>query len=101
MLATVASKDADLVCRPSDEHLRRITSAIRAWARLEIASDFSASVSLKEWTGCSSLIRLSFSRAVAQLGRAPRSGRGGRGFESRRPDHAENEQIKERLVRNE
>ena len=26
-------------------------------------------------------------RAVAQLGRAPRSGRGGREFESRRPDH--------------
>ena len=28
-------------------------------------------------------------RAVAQLGRAPRSGRGGRGFESLRPDHAD------------
>lgn len=27
------------------------------------------------------------SRDVAQLGRAPRSGRGGRGFESRHPDH--------------
>ena len=26
-------------------------------------------------------------RAVAQLGRAPRSGRGGREFKSRRPDH--------------
>jgi hypothetical protein len=25
-------------------------------------------------------------RAVAQLGRAPRSGRGGRGFESHQPD---------------
>ena len=30
--------------------------------------------------------RFASSRAVAQLGRAPRSGRGGRGFESRRPD---------------
>jgi hypothetical protein len=30
---------------------------------------------------------LKLSRDVAQLGRAPRSGRGGRGFESRHPDH--------------
>lgn len=30
------------------------------------------------------------SRGVAQSGSAPRSGRGGRGFESRRPDHAGN-----------
>src|SRR5699024_12495428 len=29
------------------------------------------------------------SRDIAQLGSAPRSGRGGRGFESRYPDHTE------------
>ena len=32
-------------------------------------------------------------RAVAQLGRAPRSGRGGRGFESLRPDHSVNQRF--------
>ncbi len=33
------------------------------------------------------ILLMSVCRAVAQLGRAPRSGRGGREFESRRPDH--------------
>lgn len=35
-------------------------------------------------------MRNKYYRDVAQFGRAPRSGRGGRGFESRHPDHKKN-----------
>ena len=40
-------------------------------------------------------------RAVAQLGRAPRSGRGGRGFESLRPDHSVNQRFADGTLRQE